>query len=310
MNKIYDSIIIGASAAGISSAIYLKRQGLDFLVITKDIGGEMALSGIVENYPGFVKTTGVELTQAFENHLKSYEITPIFDEVVSLRKENNIFIVKTVNSDEYYSKTVIVASGAKPKKLNVPGEEKFYNKGISYCSVCDLPLFKNKIVAIIGGGNSALESGIMANNICQKAYIINKNPKFKGDKILIEEIKKKEKVEIIYNALTQEIYGNQFVEGIKYLDLNTNEIKDLKVDGVFIHIGLKPNSEFIPDDWSIKNNYGEIIVDKFCQTSIPGFFAAGDVTDFPHKQIGVAVGQGIAAGLGVINYLNKLKSNF
>ncbi|MER3570140.1 MAG: hypothetical protein C4348_00805 [Patescibacteria group bacterium] len=310
MNKIYDSIIIGASAAGISSAIYLKRQGLDFLVITKDIGGEMALSGIVENYPGFVKTTGVELTQAFENHLKSYEITPIFDEVVSLRKENNIFIVKTVNSDEYYSKTVIVASGAKPKKLNVPGEEKFYNKGISYCSVCDLPLFKNKIVAIIGGGNSALESGIMANNICQKAYIINKNPQFKGDKILIEEIKKKEKVEIIYNALTQEIYGNQFVEGIKYLDLNTNEIKDLKVDGVFIHIGLKPNSEFIPDDWGIKNNYGEIIVDKFCQTSIPGFFAAGDVTDFPHKQIGVAVGQGIAVGLGVINYLNKLKSNF
>lgn len=310
MNKIYDSIIIGASAAGISSAIYLKRQGLDFLVITKDIGGEMALSGIVENYPGFVKTTGVELTQAFENHLKSYEITPIFDEVVSLKKENNIFIVKTVNSDEYYSKTVIVASGAKPKKLNVPGEEKFYNKGISYCSVCDLPLFKNKIVAIIGGGNSALESGIMANNICQKAYIINKNPKFKGDKILIEEIKKKEKVEIIYNALTQEIYGNQFVEGIKYLDLNTNEIKDLKVDGVFIHIGLKPNSEFVPDDWGIKNNYGEIIVDKFCQTSIPGFFAAGDVTDFPHKQIGVAVGQGIAVGLGVINYLNKLKSNF
>ena len=310
MNKIYDSIIIGASAAGISSAIYLKRQGLDFLVITKDIGGEMALSGIVENYPGFVKTTGVELAQAFENHLKSYEITPIFDEVVSLRKENNIFIVKTVNSDEYYSKTVIVASGAKPKKLNVPGEEKFYNKGISYCSVCDLPLFKNKIVAIIGGGNSALESGIMANNICQKAYIINKNPKFKGDKILIEEIKKKEKVEIIYNALTQEIYGNQFVEGIKYLDLNTNEMKDLKVDGVFIHIGLKPNSEFIPDDWGIKNNYGEIIVDKFCQTSIPGFFAAGDVTDFPHKQIGVAVGQGIAVGLGVINYLNKLKSNF
>ncbi|MER3406863.1 MAG: hypothetical protein C4278_00300 [Patescibacteria group bacterium] len=310
MNKIYDSIIIGASAAGISSAIYLKRQGLDFLVITKDIGGEMALSGIVENYPGFVKTTGVELTQAFENHLKSYEITPIFDEVVSLKKENNIFIVKTVNSDEYYSKTVIVASGAKPKKLNVPGEEKFYNKGMSYCSVCDLPLFKNKIVAIIGGGNSALESGIMANNICQKAYIINKNPKFKGDKILIEEIKKKEKVEIIYNALTQEIYGNQFVEGIKYLDLNTNEMKDLKVDGVFIHIGLKPNSEFIPDDWGIKNNYGEIIVDKFCQTSIPGFFAAGDVTDFPHKQIGVAVGQGIAVGLGVINYLNKLKSNF
>jgi thioredoxin-disulfide reductase len=304
---IYDSIIIGASAGGISSAIYLKRQGLNFIMIAKDIGGEMALSGIVENYPGFPKTTGFELAEKFEEHLKSYGIEPIIDEVIKVEKGENIFKVQTKSNNLYFSKTLVLATGATPKKLNVPGENEFYHKGVSYCSVCDMPLFKGKTVAIIGGGNSALEAAIMASNICLKAYIVNKNPVFKGDKILIEEVSKKENVEIIYNALTQEIYGDDFVKGIKYLDKNTNEIKDLKVDGVFIHIGLKPNSEMIPDEWKVKNEFGEIIVNKFCETNVPGFFAAGDVTDFTHKQIGIAVGQGIAAGLGVINYLNKNK---
>jgi len=303
--KIYDSIIIGASAGGISSAIYLKRQEVNFIIISKDIGGEMALSGIVENYPGFGRTTGVELAQKFEEHLKLYNLEPIIDEVIKITKEEEIFKVETKSGSVYHSKTLILATGAKPKKLNVPGEDLFYHKGVSYCSVCDMPLFKNKVVAVVGGGNSALEGALMGSNICCKVYVINKNPQFKGDKILIEELKKKSNVEVIYNALTQEIIGENFVSHLKYLDLESGQIKTLKVDGVFIHIGLKPNSEMVPDEWNIKNDYGEIIVDKYCQTKIPGFFAAGDVTDFPHKQIGIAVGQGIAAGLGVINYLRK-----
>lgn len=307
MTTIYDSIIIGASAAGISAAIYLKRQGLNFLIITKDIGGEMALSGIVENYPGFTKTTGLELAQKFEEHLKSYGIEPIFDEVIQLKKEDKFFEVITKSENKYNSKTIVVATGSTPKKLNIPGEINFFHKGVSYCSVCDMPLFKGKTVAIIGGGNSALEAGIMASNICKKGYIINKNPSFKGDKILIEEVLKKPNIEIIYNALTQEIFGDSVVKGLRYLDKTTNEIKELNVDGIFIHIGLKPNTEFIPNEWEIKNEFGEIIVNKFCETNFPGLFAAGDVTDFPHKQIGVAVGQGISAGLGVVNYLNKNK---
>jgi thioredoxin-disulfide reductase len=306
-NNIYDSIIIGGSAAGLSAAIYLKRQNINFLVIAKDIGGEMALSGIVENYPGFPETNGVELTQKFKEHIKKYNIEPIIDEVVSLEKIDKYFLVKTKNNS-YQTKTIIIATGSTPKKLNIPGEKEFYHKGVSYCSVCDMPLFKNKIVAIIGGGNSANESGIMASKICQKAYVINKNPEMKGDKVLIEKLKSKENVEIIYNALTQEIYGDQFVRGIKYLDKISGEIKDLKVDGVFIHIGLKPNSEFVPDDWGIKNEYGEIIVGELCQTKIPGVFAAGDVTSIPHKQIGIAVGQGTVAALEAVKYLNQKKN--
>jgi thioredoxin-disulfide reductase len=305
MNNLYDSIVIGASAAGMTAGIYLKRQRLNFLILAKDIGGEMALSGIIENYPGFPLTNGVELTQKFKEHLEKYGIEPAMEEVVKIEKENFFKVITTEN--EYLSKTVIIATGSNPKKLNVPGEKEFYHKGVSYCYVCDMPLFPKKIVAIIGGGNSALESGILASKICQKAYIINKNPKFKGDKILFEEVSKKENIEIIYNALTQEIYGDEFVKGIKYLDQNTGEIKDLKVDGVFIHIGLKPNTDFVPDQWQIKNEYGEIIVNELCQTKIPGLFAAGDVTNIPHKQIGIAVGQGIIAALEVVRYLNSQK---
>jgi thioredoxin reductase len=263
----------------------------------------MALAGMIENYPGFPLTNGVELTQKFKEHLEKYEIEPIMEEVIKIEKENFFKVITTKN--EYLSKTVIIATGSNPKKLNIPGEKEFYHKGVSYCSVCDMPLFTKKIVAIIGGGNSALESGILASKICQKVYIINKNPKFKGDKVLFEEVSKKENVEIIYNALTQEIYGDEFVKGIKYLDQNTGEIKDLKVDGVFIHIGLKPNTDFVPDQWQIKNEYGEIIINELCQTKISGLFAAGDVTSIPHKQIGIAVGQGIIAALEVVRYLNS-----
>lgn len=304
---IYHTIVIGASAAGISASIYLKRRGVNFLLISKDIGGEMALSGKVDNYPGIPETTGVELAKKFKEHLDKYEIKVIFDEVKEIRKNENSFEVIT-EKDKYEAYSLIVATGSKPKKLNIPGEENFFHKGVSYCYVCDLPLFKGKKVAIIGGGNSALEAGLMASDICEFAYVITKNPQMKGDAILIEELKNKNNVKIIYNALTQEIFGENFVRGIKYLDIINNKIEELYVDGVFIHIGMKPNTEFIPDEWNIKNSFGEIVVNKLCETAISGLFAAGDVTDLPYKQIGIAVGQGIISALSTINYLNQLKS--
>ncbi|GIW66307.1 MAG: thioredoxin reductase [Candidatus Parcubacteria bacterium] len=301
---IYQTIVLGLSAAGISSAIYLKRRGIEFIILGRDIGGEMALSGIVENYPGFLKTTGLELSKKFKQHLDYYKIQYIIDEVENIKKESEFFEVIT-KKNSFKSKSIIIATGSKPKKLNIPGEVEFYHKGVSYCSVCDLPLFKDKVVAIIGGGNSALEAGLMASNICKQSFIINKNPQFKGDEILLEELIKKNNIEIIYNSLTQEIYGDNFVKGIKYLDQTTGKIKTLDVEGVFIHIGLKPNTEFIPDEWNIKNSAGEIIINEIGETKIKGCFAAGDVTNIPYKQIGIAVGQGIIAALSNINFLNK-----
>lgn len=305
MDKIYDSIIIGGSAAGVTSAIYLKRQNLNFLLITKDIGGNINFTDLIENYTGFPSIKGFELVQKFKEHLEKYQIEPLIDLVTNISKENGIFKVKTISAKEYFSKTVIVASGSVPKKLNVPGEEKYKNKGVSYCAICDAPLFKDKVVAIIGGGNSALSAGNMASDICKKVYMIHKGDKFKGEKILLEKLEKKENVEIIYNALTQEFIGEEFVKKLRFLDLKTNEIKEIDVDGIFIYIGLQPQSDFIPDDWQIKNEKGEIIIDEFCQTKIPGLFAAGDVTNNPFKQIGVAVGQGIISALKVIEYLSK-----
>jgi alkyl hydroperoxide reductase subunit AhpF len=278
--------------------------------LSKDLGGEMALSGIVENYPGIPETNGVELTKKFEEHAKKYDIEiKLYYAVKSLKEKDGYFEIEAESENGqkeiFQGKALIIATGSSPKNLNIPGEKEFYHKGLSYCTVCDGPLFKGKTVAIIGGGNSALEAGLMMADLSPKVYLINKNEDFRGDEILKKKIKEKKNVEIINLALTQEIFGDEFVKGLKYLDLKTNEIKTLNVDGIFVHIGLKPNTDFVPDEWGIKNTYGEIVVNKLCQTAKQGVFAAGDVTDIPYKQIGIAVGQGIISALEVMRYLSS-----
>ena len=206
---------------------------------------------------------------------------------------------------EYAAKAVIVATGVHPKELNIPGEKELRNKGLSYCTVCDGPLFPGKIVATVGGGNSVLESGIMLADIASKVYVINKNPFFKGDQILLDNLLKKKNVEIIYNAITTGVSGDGFVSGLKYKDQSGQE-QELKVDGIFIHIGMVPNSQIVPPEVE-KTKFGEIAVSKNCETNIPGLFAAGDVTDVPFKQIVIAAGQGTCALLQAVNYLNRLR---
>lgn len=306
---LYDTIIIGASAAGMSGAIYLKRRGVNFLLEAKDIGGEMALSGEIENYPGIPSTNGIDLTQKFKEHLKKYSV-PIEEatEVKNIIQTEKLFAVETVKNGQNVTdegKTIIIATGSTPRKLNIAGEVEFYHKGVSYCTVCDGPTLSGQPVAIIGGGNSALEAGLMMSALSPRVYILTKNNKMKGDTVLINELGKKENAEIIYNAQTREIFGQGFVKGLRYLDLKTNQAKELSVEGVFIHIGLQPNSDFIPAELNIKNQFGEVSVNKLCQTSVPGLLAAGDVTDIPYKQIGIAVGQGITAALSAISYLNS-----
>lgn len=333
----FDLIIIGGSAAATTAGIYAARRGLNFKIITKDFGGEVATSGEIGNWPGVSQTDGITLTNQFKEHLKFYNVIP--EEGVEVEKitkqENGSFCIKTklelrsnldnskgstLNCD-YVAKAVIVATGVHPKELNVPGEKEFRNKGVSYCTVCDGPLFNGKTTAVIGGGNSALEAGLMLADISLKVYVINKNTQFKGDEILLDKLMTKKNVEIIYNAKTTQITGGQFVTGLKYeKDPAQSSSADhqqkgrtlggasgeheIRVDGIFVHIGMIPNSYIVPVDVK-KNDAGEIIVNKNCETNIPGLYAAGDVTDVSFNQIVIAAGQGCIATLSAVQYLNK-----
>lgn len=316
MNEnLLDLLIIGAAAAGCSAAVYAARRNLNFAIVTKDIGGEVALSGEVENWPGTLHTTGFQLAQDFHKHAVSYNAR--IDEgwyVSGIHKEGNIFRVDAVNdADEkrvYTAKTVIIASGIHPRLLGVPGEMELKGKGVTYCTVCDGPLYRKKITATVGAGNSALESALMMSDLAEKVYLLTKfpnDPKVKGgfpkgEDILIKKIKQRANVEIIYNALTDTILGDTQVTGLRYTDTTTEAKKEIAANGVMIHVGMTPNSSFVTN--AEKNLAGEVKINMLCQTSIPGLFAAGDVTDIPFKQISIAAGQGATAALSAIDYLN------
>lgn len=305
MNK-YDLIIVGGSAAATTAGIYAARRKLKFKIISKDFGGEVSTSGEIGNWPGMSETNGIELAEKFKEHLGFYKADMEEGiEVVSIKKQEDDFLINTKSGD-YNARAVIVATGVHPKSLNVPGEKEFRNKGVSYCTTCDGPLFKDKTVATIGGGNSALESALMLADIAAKVYVINKNSQFKGDQILIENLKKKQNVEIIYNASTTKISGDKFVTGFKYTDMDSKEV-ELKIDGAFIHIGMMPNSNIAPENVE-KNDFGEIIVNQNCETNMSGLYAAGDVTNVPFKQIVIAAGQGCIATLSAVQYLNRLNT--
>ncbi len=310
----FDLIIIGAAAAGSSAAIYSARRKLNFKIVTDDIGGEVALSGVVNNWPGILEIQGYELAQKFNEHVKSYgvEIDQGFrvEKIIS-EKNYHIVVAKNASGEEkqYQTKTVIVATGIHPRRIGIKGEEEFNRKGVTYCTVCDGPLFKNKITTTIGSGNSALESALMMAGIAKKAYLLSKfdntpesNFGFpKGENILIDKLKTLENVEIIYNSVTTEIIGEKNVTGVKYTDSSGTE-KTIDTQGAMVHIGQIPNSQFIDVE---KNAMKEIVVDAKCRTNIAGIFAAGDVTDVAYKQIGISAGQGITAALAAIEYINR-----
>lgn len=324
-DKIHDLIIIGGSAAAAAAGIYAVRRNLNFKIITKDFGGEVATSGEIGNWPGINQTDGITLSQQFKDHLKFYGVEPEEGvEVEKIAKQADGLFCVTAKKDgetrasdklpdgneptlkcDYMAKTVILATGVHSKELNIPGERDFRNKGVSYCTTCDGPLFSEKITATIGGGNSVLESALMLADISSRVYVINKNPQFKGDQILIDKLNIRQNVEIIYNAKTKEIVGDQFVNALKYTDKEGKE-KELKVDGIFVHIGMVPNSQIAPEGTE-KNQFGEIMVNKNAETNISGLYAAGDVTDVPFHQIVIAAGQGTIALLSAVNYLNRLK---
>lgn len=315
-NKLYDLVIIGAAAVGCAASVYAARRRLNFVVVTKDIGGEVALSGDVDNWPGIIHTTGIELSLMFHKQMKSYNV-PIEDglDVTNIQQEKNLHIVTAKDGNgkerQYKTKTVIIGSGIHPRALGVTGEAEFKGKGVTSCTVCDGPLYKGKVTATIGAGNSALESALMMAEIAKKVYLVTKYPNTKeakggfppGEDILIEKVKAHKNIEIIYNAKTKEILGSTVVSGISYEASTTNETKDIAVQGVMVHIGVIPNSDFVT--CVKKNPLKEIEIDTLCRTSCPGIFAGGDVTNIPFKQIAIAAGHGVTAALSAIDYLNR-----
>lgn len=301
--KIYDLVIAGAGPAGISAAIYGARKGLELLVVTEETGGQTNWSGDIENYTGFQMITGAELVEKFAEHTEKYGIKIKDQEpLIELRTEGRLQVVKTTGG-AYSANSVIVATGKTYKKLGAPGEEKFQRKGIAYCATCDAPFFAGKTVAVAGGGNSAFEYAQQLMKITRKTYIINLDKKPTADQVLQEKVLGSDKVELLNSSVITEITGDRFVQGIKIRsqDVGRTGGRYLEVEGVFVAIGLIPNSSFLSG--LEKNEEGEILVDNCNRTNIQGVFAAGDVTDVPHKQIIVAAGEGAKAALSAYSYL-------
>lgn len=303
MKKIYDLIIIGAGPAGITAAVYAARKKMDILVITKDIGGQASWSGDIQNYTGYQFISGPELAVKFEEHMRKFDFEiKENEEVKELIFRKGTFLVKT-DKDNYQTKAVIVASGKKSRELGVPGEQEFKNKGLTYCATCDGPLFAGRDVAVIGGGNSALDAALQLIKIANRIYIINFTDNLTGDAIMQDKARADKKVSIFNNSQVKEILGDSFVQAIKIKQ--DKEEKMLDVQGIFVEIGLIPNSDFAVD--LEKNERKEIVVNQRNETNIPGVFAAGDVTNVPEKQIIIAAGEGAKAVLSAFRYLSTRK---
>jgi len=298
----YDLIIVGAGPAGITASVYAARKRINFLVITQDIGGQTLWSGDIENYTGYQFITGPELTAKFEKNLKQYNVQVNENEgAIELKKEGGVVYVTTGKS-VYKARTAIIASGKKSKELGVPGEKEYKNKGLTYCATCDGPLFQGKDVAVIGGGNSALDAAMQLTKIAKRIYIIEKGPRLTGDEIVRDKIKREKNIEVLTGAVAKSVLGDKMVSAIEIE--KDGKIQTLLVQGIFVEIGLLPNSDFAKS--LEKNEQGEIKVNCYNHTNIPGIFAAGDVTDVPEKQIIVAAGEGAKAALSAFSYLTRL----
>jgi thioredoxin reductase (NADPH) len=314
----WDVIIIGA-CAGLSAALYASRQGLNTLSIT-DIGGQALLTNDIENYPAFDHIGGYELMTKFEAQAKSfgtkfaYEVTSIVEsgqeeEGNNNKPTKNYFKIITNGNNEYLASAIILAFGKTPRDLNVPGEQQLKGKGVSYCAVCDGPLFKQKRVAVVGIGDPSLDAALFLKGIASKVYIIHQTNTPIGTEETIRLLQQEKNVSFMPNSIVKAINGTSKVESLTVTDAKTTSLSSeskLNIDGVFVEMGYIAKTDFVKDLVQL-NNSNEIIVDKYCATSRQGIFAAGDVTDVPYKQAVISAGQGSIAALSAYNYIQKLK---
>ena len=302
---IQDVVVIGGGPAGVSSAIYAARKGLNVSIVSEKFGGQLTETVGIENFISNPYTTGKELTSNLFNHAKEYDI--ILKEHVQVEKINgeDIKSITLSSGEKMESRSVIIATGAKWRNLNIPGEKEYLGKGVAYCPHCDGPFFKGKDVVVVGAGNSGLEAALDLSNIAKTVTVLEFLPFSKADKILRDKARDTKNIEIILNVETQKILGdNKKVTGIRYIDKSTQDVYTSNVSAIFIQIGLIPNSHFVKNLLDL-NKYGEIITNDRCETSVKGIFAGGDVSSIPHKQIIVSMGHGATAALSASEYLIK-----
>lgn len=304
--NLFDVVVIGGASAGLTAALYAARQNLKTLVITKDIGGQALLTDHIENYPGFDAIGGFELMSKFEEQAKAFGVQFAYDEVTSIEERESIcFTVKTFN-DAYDTCAVILAFGKTPRDLGVPGEEKLKGKGVSYCAICDGPLFKGKTVAVAGSGDPALDAAALLSGVVGKVYLIHTWENPLGDEEMLTNLKANSKLEFVPFSRVVEVLGDKNVTGIRVEDSRDKQQKEIQLNGLFVEMGYVAKTDFVKDLVQL-NDRKEILVDKHCATSHDGIFAAGDITDVPFKQAVISAGQGAIAGLAAYNHIQRMR---
>ncbi|MGD2354340.1 alkyl hydroperoxide reductase subunit F [Bacillus subtilis] len=298
----FDVLVVGGGPAGASAAIYTARKGIRTGVVAERFGGQVLDTMSIENFISVKATEGPKLAASLEEHVKEYDIDVMNLQRAKRLEKKDLFELELENGAVLKSKTVILSTGARWRNVNVPGEQEFKNKGVAYCPHCDGPLFEGKDVAVIGGGNSGIEAAIDLAGIVNHVTVLEFAPELKADEVLQKRLYSLPNVTVVKNAQTKEITGDQSVNGITYVDRETGEEKHVELQGVFVQIGLVPNTEWLEGTVE-RNRIGEIIVDKHGATSVPGLFAAGDCTDSAYNQIIISMGSGATAALGAFDYL-------
>ena len=306
MNQTYDVIILGAGPAGLSSAIYTGRAMLDTLIIEKGApGGQILMTDFIENYPGFPEGIApVELTESFRKQAERFGAKIGIDTVKELQREGQLWKVCGYKN-EYLTRAVIIATGANFRRLGIKGEGKFTGRGVSYCATCDGFFFKDKVVAVVGGGNWALTEAIFLTKFARQVKVIHRRDQLRAEKILQDRTLAHEKMEVIWDTVIEEILGDTTLKSLTVKNVKTGELSELEVDGLFVSIGTIPNSDFVKDLLEL-NKWGEIVVGKKMETSQPGIYAAGDLTDACPEQVATAVGTGVAAAIAIDEYLQSI----
>jgi thioredoxin-disulfide reductase len=298
----YDTIIIGGGAAAMSAAIYAARRQMKTLIIAKDIGGQMMWASVIENYPGFKSIPASDLIDKFSEQVKELGVEIKFSEVKEIKKSADDSFEIATASEKFSAKTVIVTIGAEHRKLNIPGEKELNGRGVAYCANCDGPLFRNKTVAVVGGGNSALDSAGLLAKIATKVYLIHQFDSFQAFEALQKNVRTAANIEIVFQSKVEEILGEKKVAAIKVKNLVDNSSQEIKVDGIFVEIGFEVNNEIVKDLVQL-NDRQEIIINNKNETSAPGIFAAGDCTAGPFRQIVISAAHGAVSALSAYQYI-------